>query len=228
MADDPASFLRRGVAAAHGHADFRRGKSHGRALFGDAGQWRFEVFRHVHAKRLQRGDVQDRDATPRLLRRSRVSCRRCRGMLFGTVRGIVRSGGPFRVVLPVRGAATARHQMIDGGKERAQGLAGTCGCHDQHIFSGTYGRPCLPLHVGGTVERMVEPRHGGLGEQPHAFAHMFDYVITVRRHVSFKPTIPPLAESFPHLIGEPPNPPSAIYHHITVCDRRTSCAVSRA
>ena len=60
---------------------------------------------------------------------------------------------------------------------------------------------------------------------------MFDYVIIVRRHVSFKPTIPPLAESFPHLIGEPPNPPSAIYPHITVCDpshflRSISCIIT--
>ena len=53
MTDDSAPFLRRGVAASHAHADFRRWQSHRLALSGDASQWRLEVLGHIHAQSLQ-------------------------------------------------------------------------------------------------------------------------------------------------------------------------------
>ena len=53
-ADDCTPFLRRGIAAAHGDRDLGHGQAHARILLTDAVERRFEVFRDIHAQRLER------------------------------------------------------------------------------------------------------------------------------------------------------------------------------
>ena len=53
-ADDCTPFLRRGIAAAHGDRDLGHGQAHARIFLTDAVERRFEVFRDIHAQRLER------------------------------------------------------------------------------------------------------------------------------------------------------------------------------